>query len=368
MNQQIVENKITQQQGIQILRGIAALMIVIGHSLSRVRGASSALFNQELDIYLPTGFGVDLFFVISGFIIFISSERLRNRDGARLVFIKRRLIRIVPIYWISTTLWVGITFGKDFLKSGAGLDWYYIAASYFFIPFRTLDDLRPTVFPVYDLGWTLNYEMYFYAIFSIFLFRSKYLSVFLIFLSMISMVLVGTFIDSNSVQFTFWSQPIVFEFLFGIVIGIFYTKGFAIPGKLTVPLILLAVAFVAAHPYGLPVMINGTQLNGYSRFLLWGLAAVCIVFATALGPHFKTSWLMRRFVYLGDASYSIYLFHPFGLFIVSAIFKRFVPPSDNYLVYFFIALFFVALSVALLFYRFVENPLTNTLKARLSTQ
>jgi len=363
------DNKVAQLQSIQILRGIAAVLVVIGHSLGRVREISEALqFNKQLAISLPTGFGVDLFFVISGFIIFVSTEKIRTRSDARKYFIQRRLIRILPIYWICTTLFILILGAKKL--SGLHDDYFdlsYIVSSYFFIPYRTLEDLRPAAFPIYDLGWTLNYEIYFYVLFSLCLFKSKYLSVLFLFLAMTVMVIAGFLINTGNVPFIFWSQPIVFEFLFGMAIGILYSNGIRLSGHLSILLLILAILFVLVHPLGSPLMVNGTHLNGLSRVGLWGIAAAGIVLAAALGPPVRASLCSSKMVYLGDASYSIYLFHPFGLMVAAVLFKKLIVPGEDSLILILITSILLSITLAITFYQFVESPITSFLNARLAS-
>jgi peptidoglycan/LPS O-acetylase OafA/YrhL len=100
--------------------------------------------------------GVDIFFAISGFVIVISSERLLGADGAPLVFLRKRLIRIVPIYWLTTMLALS-TLGSIHPAT--------VAASFFFVP--NVNEYSATVTPVLSVGWTLNLEMFFYALFAL---------------------------------------------------------------------------------------------------------------------------------------------------------------------------------------------------------
>ena len=89
---------------LQVLRAVAALTVVFGHAqhdalVSAMRAGQAFTRNHAL----PWGAGVDLFFVISGFIMVHASERLFGREGAARAFMLRRLIRIVPLYWLLAT-------------------------------------------------------------------------------------------------------------------------------------------------------------------------------------------------------------------------------------------------------------------------
>ncbi len=140
---------------IQLLRALAALSVVITHTLHE-----TGAHEQTLNL----GFGVDVFFVISGFIMAQTSLREFGMAGAPLRFFLRRLARVAPIYWLLTTLMLaGSLIAPSLLNVPTG-GLGHIVASYLFIPdARGAGEMRP----VLALGWTLNYEMFFYALFSL---------------------------------------------------------------------------------------------------------------------------------------------------------------------------------------------------------
>jgi peptidoglycan/LPS O-acetylase OafA/YrhL len=117
---------------IQVLRAIAALMVVFGHAIGLVQHSSptgSATLISTLR--LPTGAGVDLFFVISGFIMLTSSHKLFAQPGARVEFMRRRLIRIAPLYWACTHRYIS---GRNLIKDVELPSLAAVLAFYFFIP------------------------------------------------------------------------------------------------------------------------------------------------------------------------------------------------------------------------------------------
>ena len=99
--------------------------------------------------------GVDLFFVISGFIMVYSSEDLFGARGAWRTFLTRRLVRIVPLYWLTTAITIPLM--------SLTVDWQSLLGSYFFIPYRAPSN---AIVPLHGVGWTLNLEMFFYVIFA----------------------------------------------------------------------------------------------------------------------------------------------------------------------------------------------------------
>ena len=143
---------------IQVLRAAAALAVLFAH----LWPALAQFGNENIIPNFTFGAaGVDLFFVISGFIMVYTSERLfGQRDGPGR-FLTRRLIRIVPMYWALTTLVVVAWYG---VKLPDHTTWTNVVGSYLFIP--TLKPGGGTA-PVLGVGWTLNYEMLFYFLFAI---------------------------------------------------------------------------------------------------------------------------------------------------------------------------------------------------------
>ena len=133
---------------IQALRAIAALLVFWGHAINAVHLKIEADFPH---LYGP--FGVDLFFVISGFVMVYSSERLFGQPGAPITFFVRRLARIVPLYWLATAVLVWFVVPYASTKAVLG--------SLFFAPHI------PSEAPLLFVGWTLIFEMFFYAVFAI---------------------------------------------------------------------------------------------------------------------------------------------------------------------------------------------------------
>ena len=121
---------------IQLLRFLAALAVI---------GVHLPLINAG-------GFGVDIFFFISGFII--SYVTIRGRDH----FLLKRIIRVVPIYWLLTFGVFGLAAIAPTLLNNTTADLVHLAKSLFFVPF---DKNGSGLFPVLFVGWTLNYEMFF---------------------------------------------------------------------------------------------------------------------------------------------------------------------------------------------------------------
>jgi exopolysaccharide production protein ExoZ len=139
---------------------MAVLFFHVERELFSARpGAFGSLF---VDFAWLGQVGVDIFFVISGFIMYFVHRGDFARPGMVKRFFLRRLVRVVPTYWLLTTLTVvGLVLLPGLFNSRT-TDWGWITASYLFVPWQSpAGDISPPVGP----GWTLNYEMYFYVIF-----------------------------------------------------------------------------------------------------------------------------------------------------------------------------------------------------------
>ena len=300
---------------IQILRAFAALAIVIHHGMfeavafAAVRGTAFA--PPRL---LPWPAGVDLFFVISGFVMVLSSERLYGKPGGPRSFIWRRLARIVPLYWATTALVIAASFLLPGAVSGERPSLMHALASFAFIPM-----LRPdgTTQPVYSLGWTLNFEMFFYLVFALFLPLERRKAVAGIALALIGLWIFGVVARPTNTALAFWSSPMILLFVAGMGIATLRLEGITLPLGLRLFMIVVALLLLWLDPLGMtsdPLAI--LQEFDLTRLLAWGVPAVLLVAAGALreakpseAP--KSGGIWTFLVALGEASYALYLIHPF---------------------------------------------------------
>ena len=142
---------------IQYLRGIAALMVVVVHipvQLSRMG------FNGDWPEFL--NIGVDIFFVISGFIMWTTT--FDGRVGVAQ-FLSRRLVRIAPLYWALTSITVLVMLAAPTLVQSGKLDLQHVITSYLFV--ASQHPVTQLMEPILVPGWTLNYEMFFYVVFAL---------------------------------------------------------------------------------------------------------------------------------------------------------------------------------------------------------
>jgi peptidoglycan/LPS O-acetylase OafA/YrhL len=344
---------------IQILRGIAALFIVIGHSQGMARelaSLSSRSFTPWQ--FVPWGAGVDLFFVISGFIIAYTSEKYVTMPQPRRAFAAHRIARLVPLYWLCTALLLGLFASKKALGFAEGEIFpsaHAIVSSLLFLPVDGVigDGLA---FPVYNLGWTLNYEMFFYGLFALCLAGSTLWSASRVLVCLGVIVVAGVVFNPSILPLAFWYQPIILEFGTGILIAIAMRQGVTLALPIRIGLIAIGAALIIALPFGQPPDINGTYLNGFTRFYMLGLPSAVIIAAAALGPDVERKPWLAIPIEIGNASYSLYLVHPFVIFALSMAYRRISFMKSLPLPYLVVLVIGLAMLVAVISYRRFERP------------
>lgn len=341
---------VAKLHNLQVLRAIAALSVVVAHCIHETINLPPAATQQTTDQQTwNLGYGVDIFFVLSGFIMMHTAVTEFGKSGASLRFFLRRCARVIPLYWLLTSvLLLGSVAAPSLLSVPIG-DFSHIVSSYLFIPDgRGLGEVRP----VLALGWTLNYEMLFYVFFALALTMPMRLGLVWLSALMIILALVGATIDPQHIQIAFWTSPIILEFLYGVFIALIFRTGLrlGVAGAFALGGVGL-LGFI--H---LPAPWNDMALP---QFLRCGLPAASLVLAAAIGPSLPSRRVVLWAVALGDASYSLYLAHPFIVKPMRAIWVKLIGdhlPSGLLI----LCSALVSVLFALILYKIVERPLTAT--------
>lgn len=288
---------------VQALRFIAAAMVLIGHledSLrrGRIEGTDAVVDPTMISWHA----GVDIFFIVSGFIMYLTSIDAFGEKDSPQRFLQRRIVRVVPLYWFFTSLMIAVILLMPGKVVHDDLDPGHLIGSYFFIPWPRADG---DVQPLLSVGWTLNFEMLFYLAFALALMLPRRAGLTALVGGFIALVLIGQTFPLSWPLGT-WCQPIILEFLFGIGIAHLYVRGVRFNGAVRLALI--------AAGFGLLSLGNVLELKGVvGRWLLWGGPSVLIAAGFILGNDWKAGWLTRALKLGGDASYSLYLSHLFSL-------------------------------------------------------
>jgi exopolysaccharide production protein ExoZ len=259
-------------RSIHYLRGVAAIMVVVFHIFSNVDFMRADLPN----VFWLRG-GVDIFFVISGFVM-VGSTTGRAINSSQ--FLRQRALRIVPMYWAATFAVMTQVEGE----------WLFKAKSLLFIP--AMNPESNMMQPVLEPGWTLNYEMFFYAIFALALLLKESLRFPAIAATFATLAVAG-WTTENGGLLEFYCRPMILEFVLGMAIARFGLR-----------------LNIVAVPVGVAAMLL-FQSAQVDRLFTLGIPAALIV-AGALSyegrlPHWKLA------DFLGSASYSVYLFHLLAL-------------------------------------------------------
>jgi peptidoglycan/LPS O-acetylase OafA/YrhL len=207
---------------VQWLRAIAAMMVVIHHInfhtdwLREQAGGAPSLLSS-----VPWSFEIHIFFVISGFIMILTTKNFGG-PGAWKRFLLRRTLRIVPLYWIlATVMVVGVVLAPHSIEISGDRFWYTVN-SYCFIPvLRTPGDLRP----ILGQGWTLDYEMYFYVALALATLCTRRVGIGILTAVFIVLSWFGRDLDVSTPKLFARTDGIILEFVLGLYLGFLYQSG-----------------------------------------------------------------------------------------------------------------------------------------------
>ena len=274
---------------IQHLRAVAALSVLLYHVLSY-------WLPQYQDHYGVLAGGVDIFFVISGFVMWGVTA---GREGGSWSFFSKRLKRIVPLYWILTTV---MGAALMLAKPSVRFDVVHVVTSYLFIPRR--HPVYGTVQPLLTPGWTLNFEMMFYVTFALILFAPMRFRLPAVMGALVGLVVVGFIPHAGTSPLDFYTNPIILEFAMGVCLGAAVTAQRRAPAPIAAAAVIAGFGLFIATALTDPVTIG-------NRVLTLGIPAALLVCGCVFLERETGPWLAPLPLLLGDASYSIYLVHIF---------------------------------------------------------
>ena len=331
---------------IQWLRGFAAIMVVSLHEILSLEPKLAPDHYQSLFRWAFGGHaGVDIFFVISGFIM---AYALHEKPVGSWDFMSKRLVRIVPTYWTCTALLAlpAVLMPSLWPNQSPNTDAAYLLKSLFFFPVRDeLGRLHPFLAP----GWSLSYEMFFYCVLAIALYFSQRRAVSITIWALSIIIVIGAFIPANNVLLQLMSDPLIFEFIAGMLIARLFLSDITFRPWISAGAMLAGVViwFVATANRWVPIDVT-------NRAFVWGPAATLFVGgATFLGK--SGCWPRLEFPErLGDWSYALYLTHTLALPVLNRALVRFISAEHWIFVPLVVALC-VAISAA--FYYMIEKPM-----------
>lgn len=282
---------------VQYLRAIAALLVVYFHTK-----IYDPQFIWRFDRSFGYG-GVDIFFAVSGFIMTLNNYERRQSPGR---FMISRMLRIYPPYWVATTISVVLFFLAPFAFIKDEIDLPYIVYSYALLPLNNPAATSGGV-PFLKIAWTLVFEMYFYVIFACSLaFPRAIARLSLQAAFILAMIAYGAFQHPSGAPMSFFTSPMALEFLLGCVVGMLVGANACDWSRSIFVVGLVAFTFL--------FLIGGGHGDGALRVIHLGVPAMgCLLCTALLELHHGAEWKSSTMLLIGDASYSIYLFHPFVL-------------------------------------------------------
>jgi peptidoglycan/LPS O-acetylase OafA/YrhL len=322
------------------MRGVAALLVVIAHSVDNFREVGGVRTHSALADAVGV-LAVNSFFVISGFLMVYVHGGDFGEPRATRNYYARRMTRILPLYWTIT-----LVYGLKEICFGEAT-WWDAARSLLFVPYQNETGLWQ---PVVHQGWTLNYEMIFYIVFGLSLFFAW--GVWIVFATFGALAAIHFLGFSDSLgPLAFWSKPIILYFLVGVALGLLRRRISRGPSFATAGILSLIVVFAFA--------LSGAQLHSGPYFLALGLptASIIAVSVVAMARESTDRSRTRRLAdLLGNISYSVYLTH---LLVIAPAAKIGVARMFPHMpLAVFLLLMLCATAVAgYIVYKFVERPL-----------
>jgi exopolysaccharide production protein ExoZ len=325
--------------GLQYLRGVTASIVVLHH-----------LYFPETQL---GPFGVKLFFVISGLVMYYTTSTV---PVSPIAFWRQRTIRIVPLYWLFLSLLIVVALVSSTYLRTTELTPRNVILSFLFIPhFHEVQKFL--IAPILIPGWSLNYEMFFYFVFGLaLLIRSLACRVFMVGVLLWALVLLGLRLDPATAVLSTYTNPALLLFLNGILLAMIYqTRG--IDGAALG--LILASAGTLLQVLGCP-----PEIERIETFL--GIAPALIV-AGILG--LETTLRRAPIVLLrglGDASYSIYLSHLFFLRFFEICWQHIPTHGDTKIIdAVYLALAFVfAITGGVAVHYVIERPIMRLFRRR----
>jgi exopolysaccharide production protein ExoZ len=343
-------------RALQSLRAIAALLVVLDHTAGLTAGHGFP--HEPLNAWATFlgAQGVSIFFIISGFIMTYTADSAEDQTPPPMRatrFAVRRIIRVVPLYWILTIV-TAIPMFLIGLHRPVGITVARFMKSLLFIPYL---DAGGNMTPVLPIGWTLNYEMAFYALFAAILLLPHRVRTAAL-LGVLSVVVIsGSFFYpifsgvNPHTPLEFLSNPVILLFGLGTVLGwlkleypqwLLHLQG--VP--LAAPLLAINFCIFALVVHHSPVALRWSVLFWFVDYIIVALCA------------FGRAGIWPRLEALGDASYSLYLIHLLPVFAMYFLWQ-----SLHYLypVVFIAVTIGLAIAMGLAAYRWVERPLTRAI-------
>lgn len=340
--------------GITTLRAIAATVVLIVHSSALLS------FNKEVSSFaLLTNIGVDVFFVISGFIItYAHWNDFGTATNGFITFIKKRLVRIYPMYFLFTviTAFALLLMPQLFfsLKSSLSL----LISSLLFIPTQTENG---DVTLLLAVAWTLSYEMAFYVIFSVSLFLKRKIALPVILSCIVIWSLLGT-VSYDSFILSYFLTTLPLEFAFGMLICILFKSKREQQQTTTIQAsILIFVSLLSLYLLCFKSNLIIDEIRGNYRFTYFGIPALFLFISLYNIPTPNSKFIKNIFEKIGNASYVTYLSHFLTIGCIKFVMKKITFLQSIPLIITVLISCILCTLVGIIIHKLIEAPTLNAL-------
>jgi len=337
-------------ENIQALRGVAILLVVFAHvmAIEQKYGRGDGILPHFFALGVS---GVDLFFVMSGFVVVTVTRHCFQQPIAVGHFFYNRVSRVYPLYWLYSLVVLGVYLLRPEMVNAAQGHRVNILESFMLLP----QDLLPLL----NVGWALIHIMYFYVVFTLLLFGSerqlpKLMVVWGLAVVMGNLVYRYAVPTAPTASIKLITHPLTLEFIGGCLVAKLIHGGTRQHGFKA--LVLGGVLFIT----GMSIYYSGSPgpvPKGWLRAALFGFPYAIVVYG-AVAMEMNSARIFPRFLsFVGDASYSIYLSH---VLVLSAIGRTWsmvsrYGPFDNIIMVLLAVI--VAIIVGRVSYRIIEIPM-----------
>ena len=343
-------------ENIQALRGVTVLLVVFCHlQVIEQKYSHGAIFLPDwLDYAIAS---VDLFFVISGFVIATVTRGQFQSLSKAGRFIFQRVTRIYPPYWFYSTLVLIIWLYKpEMVNAGQGHQ-INLLASFLIIP----QDLLPLVM----VGWTLIHEMYFYIVITVMMPIIPE-RIFPVFLMLWMLIVIGgslyfmTNVNgdySATVRVIF--HPLTLDFIGGAAVALLLNSRIRNTDHV---IIFIIISVFLCSIIWFNIDQSTLKIEGWLRILLFGIPSFLVVYAAVRAEINGTARFPKIMIKIGDASYSIYLSHVLVLSALGRIWAKMTTTGAIVHIVMLAVMLLATISVGLLSYRWIETPILNSIR------
>ncbi len=339
-------SKTKKVQNVQALRGVAILAVMLSHlAVYELRFGHGVL---KIGQWFHAGnAGVDLFFVISGFVMVITAAGKYSGPAGAGDFLWRRATRIYPLYWFYSLLVLPMYLRHPEMvnSSQAGVP-LSLWKSFLLLPQQSD--------PLVAQGWTLVHEMYFYVVFALLLqLPRRLLGMALI--AWAAIVTAGHLsLHHQTPTLALIVNPLTLEFILGCFVGLAIRQGINRAGP--------ACLIVGAVGFGIAASLGVASDSPWARLLGYGIPSTLILYGAAASEARHALCLPQPLAFVGDISYSMYLSHGLVLAAAARIWWRFAPAGIASNLLGCLTLAVTTILVGYLSYRFIERVLQSLVR------